>query len=225
MMRRQTIGHASVGVRAGGGDDARHGATAAAQVKTTAGRVEGTASADGRVRVFKGIPFAAAPIGERRWKAPAPVAPWTDVKKTVAFGPRCAQGRIFGDMIFRDEMSEDCLYLNVWTPAAKAGEKLPVMFWIHGGGFQAGSASEPRQDGEQLARKGVVVVIGQPPARRVRVSRARGADEGIGPQRVGQLRPARSGGRARSGCTTTSRPLAATRATSRSSASRPGRLR
>ena len=134
------------------------GATAAAQVKTTAGRVEGTASEDGRVRVFKGIPFAAAPTGERRWKAPAPVAPWTDVKKTVAFGPRCAQGRIFNDMIFRDEMSEDCLYLNVWTPAAKPGEKLPVMFWIHGGGFQAGSASEPRQDGERLARKGVVVV-------------------------------------------------------------------
>ncbi len=134
------------------------GGLAAAQVKTSAGPVEGTASADGRVRVFKGIPFAAAPVGEGRWKAPAPVAPWTGVKKTVAFGPRCAQGSIFSDMIFRDEMSEDCLYLNVWTPATKAGEKLPVMFWIHGGGFQAGSASEPRQDGERLARKGVVVV-------------------------------------------------------------------
>jgi para-nitrobenzyl esterase len=110
------------------------------------------------VRVFKGIPFAAPPVGEGRWKAPAPVTPWTAAKQAVAFGPRCPQGRIFNDMIFRDEMSEDCLYLNVWTPAAKAGEKLPVMFWIHGGGFQAGSASEPRQDGEQLARKGVVVV-------------------------------------------------------------------
>ena len=142
----------------GGGDCGRHGGAAAAQVKTTAGPVEGTTSADGRVRVFKGIPFAAPPVGDARWKAPAPAAAWTAVKKTVAFGPRCAQGRIFGDMVFRDEMSEDCLYLNVWTPAAKAGEKLPVMFWIHGGGFQAGSASEPRQDGEQLARKGVVVV-------------------------------------------------------------------
>ena len=134
------------------------GATAAAQVKTAAGPVEGTTSADSRVRVFKGIPFAAPPAGEARWKAPAPAAPWTAVKKAVAFGPRCPQGRIFGDMVFRDEMSEDCLYLNVWTPAANAGQKLPVMFWIHGGGFQAGSASEPRQDGEQLARKGVVVV-------------------------------------------------------------------
>ena len=132
--------------------------SAAAQVKTDAGEVEGTVSADGKVRVFRGIPFAAPPSGERRWKAPQPVTPWTGVRKATAFGPRCPQGRIFGDMIFRDEMSEDCLYVNVWTPASGPGQKLPVMFWIHGGGFQAGSASEPRQDGEQLARKGVVVV-------------------------------------------------------------------
>ena len=99
------------------------------------------------------------------------------------------------------------------------------MFWIHGGGFQAGSASEPRQDGEQLARKGVVVVSRQSPAGRVRISRACGADEGIGPQRVGQLRPARPGRGAAVGAATTSRPSAATRATSRSSASRLDRLR
>ena len=68
------------------------------------------------------------------------------------------QARVFGDMVFRDENSEDCLYLNVWTPAKTAGDTLPVMVWIYGGGFQAGSASEPRQDGERLARKGVVVV-------------------------------------------------------------------
>ena len=134
------------------------GGVAAAQVKTDAGPVEGATSADGAVRSFKGLPFAAPPVGQARWKAPAPVAPWTEVRRAVAFGPRCPQGRIFGDMIFRDEMAEDCLYLNVWAPASSAGGKLPVMFWIHGGGFQAGSASEPRQDGEQLARKGVVVV-------------------------------------------------------------------
>ncbi len=128
-----------------------------AQVTTASGPVEGTATADGAVRVFKGIPFAAPPVGDLRWKAPQPVAPWTEVRQATAFGPRCQQGSIFNDMIFRDEMSEDCLYLNVWAPA-KAGGKLPVMFWIHGGGFQAGSASEPRQDGEQLARKGVIVV-------------------------------------------------------------------
>jgi para-nitrobenzyl esterase len=133
------------------------GREAAAQVKTEAGLVEGTTSADGKVRVFKGIPFAAPPTGERRWAEPAPAAPWTGVRKADAFGPRCPQGNVFGDMVFRDEMSEDCLYVNVWTPAGP-GEKLPVMFWIHGGGFQAGSTSEPRQDGELLARKGVVVV-------------------------------------------------------------------
>lgn len=153
-MTRYTCGRAAAAVAMVVGMSGAAGA----QVRTSAGPVEGTASADGRVRVFKGIPFAAPPVGEARWKAPAPAAPWTAVKKTVAFGPRCAQGSLFSDMIFRDEMSEDCLYLNAWTPAAGADAKLPVMFWIHGGGFQAGSASEPRQDGEQLARKGVVVV-------------------------------------------------------------------
>ena len=167
--------------------------TAAAQVKTAAGPVEGTTSADGRVRVFKGIPFAAPPVGDARWKAPAPAAAWTAVKKTVAFGPRCAQGRIFGDMVFRDEMSEDCLYLNVWTPAAKAGEKLPVMFWIHGGGFQAGSASEPRQDGEQLARKGVVVVSANHRLGVFGFLAHPELSQGVGSQRVGQLRAAQSG--------------------------------
>jgi para-nitrobenzyl esterase len=151
-MSLRTIGGLMVAVMVG------MAGVAAAQVKTDAGPVEGSASADGRVRAFKGIPFAAPPVGQGRWKPPAPVAPWTTARKATAFGPRCPQGRIFGDMVFRDEMSEDCLYINVWTPAAKGGEKLPVMFWIHGGGFQAGSASEPRQDGEQLARKGVVVV-------------------------------------------------------------------
>ena len=129
-----------------------------AQVKTDAGLIEGTTSADGAVRAFLGVPYAAPPVGPLRWKAPQPVAPWQGVRKATAFGARCIQGRIFDDMIFRDEMSEDCLYLNVWTPAPTSGGHLPVMVWIYGGGFQGGSASEPRQDGEALARKGVVVV-------------------------------------------------------------------
>ena len=133
-------------------------AAAAAQVKTSAGLLEGEASADGAVRAYKGVPFAAPPVGALRWQAPQPPAPWSGVRKAVKFGARCEQGPIFGDMIFRDEPSEDCLYLNVWTPAAKPDDRLPVMVWIHGGGFQAGSASEPRQDGERLARKGVVVL-------------------------------------------------------------------
>jgi len=126
-----------------------------AQVKTDAGVVEGTTNPAG-VRAFLGVPYAAPPVGALRWQAPQPVAPWTGVKQAATFGARCMQGSIFGDMVFRDQMSEDCLYLNVWAPASAA--KLPVMVWIYGGGFQAGSASEPRQDGSKLATKGVVVV-------------------------------------------------------------------
>ncbi len=129
------------------------------RVKTDQGVVEGSTSADSKIRIFKGIPFAAPPVGSLRWKAPQPAAGWTGVRPAQAFGPRCMQGRIYGDMVFRDQgPGEDCLYLNVWTPAASANARLPVMVWIYGGGFAAGAASEPRQDGEQLAKKGVVVV-------------------------------------------------------------------
>ena len=130
----------------------------AGPVKTKAGAVEGITAAGSNVRVFKGIPFAAPPVGDLRWKPPQPPAPWDGVRKATEFGARCMQARVFDDMIFRDENSEDCLYLNVWTPARGDTDRLPVMVWIYGGGFQAGSASEPRQDGERLAGKGVVVV-------------------------------------------------------------------
>jgi para-nitrobenzyl esterase len=134
-------------------------AFAADVVHTEAGNVEGAASADAKVRIFRGIPYAAPPVGDLRWKAPQPVTGWTGLRKAVEFGARCMQGRIYDDMVFRDKgPSEDCLYLNVWTPASSADARLPVMVWIHGGGFAAGSGSEPRQDGENLARKGVVVV-------------------------------------------------------------------
>ena len=134
-------------------------AMAADQVQTVAGTVEGLTSPDKKIRIFEGIPFAAPPVGNLRWQPPQPAPSWTGVRKATAFGPRCMQGRLFKDMIFRDSgPSEDCLYLNVWTPAASADEHLPVMVWIFGGGFQAGSASEPRQDGEKLAHKGVIVV-------------------------------------------------------------------
>src|SRR5215831_1164808 len=128
-------------------------------VKIASGELEGDKTADGKIRVYKGIPFAAPPVGGLRWKAPQPVANWTGVRQATAFGARCMQGRPYPDMVFRDEgPSEDCLYLNVWTPASNARAKLPVMVWIYGGGFGAGAASEPRQDGEVLARDGVVVV-------------------------------------------------------------------
>ncbi len=115
-------------------------------------------AADG-VTAFKGIPYAAPPAGALRWKAPKPAMRWKGVRDGAEFGPRCMQANIYGDMVFRDKgPSEDCLNLNVWTPAATAGAHLPVMVWIYGGGYAAGAASEPRQDGQNLAKKGVVVV-------------------------------------------------------------------
>lgn len=133
-------------------------AAAAAEVRTEAGLVEGAAGSDPHVQAYKGIPYAAPPVGDLRWREPQPVAPWKGARKATSFGARCMQVHVWDDMIFRDDMSEDCLYLNVWTPAASPKAKLPVMVWVHGGGFIAGSASEPRQDGERMAGKGVVVV-------------------------------------------------------------------
>jgi para-nitrobenzyl esterase len=136
---------------------ASYGASPALQVKIETGTVEGKAS--GSVRAFLGIPYATPPVGDLRWKPPAPAAKWTEVRSATEFGSRCMQGRIYSDMVFRDPgISEDCLSLNVWTSAPSAEAKLPVMVWIHGGGFIAGASSEPRQDGEALARRGVVVV-------------------------------------------------------------------
>jgi para-nitrobenzyl esterase len=138
-----------------------HGTAALAdnQVRTDAGVVEGIPGAYPGIRAFLGIPYAAPPVGDLRWRAPQPVRPWEGVRKAAAFGPRPMQGAIYSDMVFRDPgPSEDCLYLNVWTPAKSAAEKLPVMVWIYGGGFHAGGSSEPRQDGAHLATKGVVVV-------------------------------------------------------------------
>jgi para-nitrobenzyl esterase len=129
------------------------------QQKTADGVLEGVVSADGKVRTFKGIPFAAPPVGPLRWKAPQPPAPWTGVRKASEYGARCMQGGIYSDMIFHDTgPSEDCLYLNLWMPANPGTAKLPVMVWIYGGGFQAGATSEPRQDGGNLSKRGVLVV-------------------------------------------------------------------
>ncbi|MGA2593286.1 MAG: carboxylesterase family protein [Bryobacteraceae bacterium] len=130
---------------------------APSEVTIDTGRIQGVLK--NGIAAFKGIPFAAPPVGALRWKPPQPVPSWTGVRETVEFGPRCMQTRVYGDMVFRDKgPSEDCLYLNVWTPNASATASLPVMVWIYGGGFAAGAASEPRQDGQNLAKKGVVVV-------------------------------------------------------------------
>ncbi|MCX6217813.1 carboxylesterase family protein [Spirosoma sp.] len=130
----------------------------APQAKTANGVVEGVVEPSG-IRSFKGVPFAQPPVGELRWKEPQPVKNWQGVHKADKFGPRAMQRPIFGDMGFRSNgMSEDCLYLNVWTPAKSANEKLPVLVYFYGGGFVAGDGSEARYDGESMARKGIVAL-------------------------------------------------------------------
>ena len=129
------------------------------QIKTANGLIEGEFDVRTKIQSFKGIPFAAPPVGDLRWKAPQPTANWTVTKQTKKFGPRAMQPPVFGDMNFRsDGMSEDCLYLNVWSPAKSAAEKLPVLVYFYGGGFAAGDGSEPRYDGEMMAQKGIVTL-------------------------------------------------------------------
>jgi para-nitrobenzyl esterase len=133
-------------------------AAAAAEVRTRSGVVAG--SAEDGVAVYKGVPFAAPPVGQNRWRDPMPVAPWKGVKQTTAFGPGCPQqARTSMNFGARPEtFAEDCLYLNIWTPAASPGAKLPVMVWLYGGGFTTGSAGAPVYSGQRLAKKGVIVV-------------------------------------------------------------------
>ena len=135
---------------------ATHGADL---VQTANGTVDGRGVQPSGVRIFRGIPFAQPPTGDLRWREPQPVTNWKGVRPAADFGPRCMQARIFEDMIFRSNgMSEDCLYLNVWTPAKSSRERLPVLVYFYGGGFVTGDASEPRYDGESMATKGIVVV-------------------------------------------------------------------
>ncbi|MFY9608570.1 MAG: carboxylesterase family protein [Blastocatellia bacterium] len=127
-------------------------------IKVDGGLISG-AAADG-VRSFKGIPFAAPPVGELRWKAPQPVVAWDGVRKCEAFGPECPQSPYpAGTMYYSPpkQQSEDCLHLNVWT-AAKAGDKRPVMVWIHGGALTRGSGANRTYDGTAFAKKGIVLV-------------------------------------------------------------------
>jgi len=133
-------------------------AAGAEPVRIDSGKVSGAAlGADGGLRVYKGIPYAAPPVGKLRWKPPQPVEPWDGVRACTEFGPWCPQPQpLIGKELGR--MSEDCLYLNVWTPAASPGDRLPTMLWIHGGGHTTGSGAATFYDGEKLARQGVVVV-------------------------------------------------------------------
>ena len=127
-------------------------------VKTEAGLVAGTTVVGGQVQLYKGIPFAAAPVGNLRWRSPQPVTPWIGVRQVVEFGPSCPQieRQVSGDRI--GKTSEDCLSLNVWAPVNPTSRRVPVLVWIHGGAFTQGTGSLPAYDGEALARRGAVVV-------------------------------------------------------------------
>lgn len=123
------------------------------------GRLAVPAAAPSGVHAFKGIPYAAPPVGALRWRPPQPVVPWSGLRSAERFGPNAMQGIVFDDIDpYAVGVSEDCLYLNVWTPALGAGAPLPVMVWIHGGASVVGSGAEPRYDGANLAARGIVVV-------------------------------------------------------------------
>ncbi len=127
-------------------------------VRTQDGALSGLTTTAG-IRAFLGVPFAAPPVRELRWRPPQPVAKWSGVKRADRFAAQCMQARIYDDMVFRNAgTSEDCLYLNVWAPPAATGARLPVLVYFYGGGFQAGDGSEPRYDGESMARRGIVAV-------------------------------------------------------------------
>ena len=135
--------------------------------RTENGAVRGLPAADPLITVYKGIPFAAPPVGKNRWRVPQPAEDWNGVRDCYTFAPAALQqipGVDFENMYVKEfwsagfAMSEDCLYLNVWTPARSADERLPVMVWIHGGGMQCGYTFEPEFDGTQIARRGVVFV-------------------------------------------------------------------
>lgn len=129
------------------------------QTKIENGTIEGLYDTRSGLQLYLGVPFAKPPVGNLRWKAPQPPDNWTGVKQTKKFGPRPVQAIVFGDMNSRsDGISEDCLYLNVWTPAKKNTTGLPVLVYFYGGGFVAGDGSEPRYDGASMAKKGIVVV-------------------------------------------------------------------
>jgi para-nitrobenzyl esterase len=131
----------------------------AVQTTIENGIIEGNYDTKTGIQTYFGIPFAKPPIGDLRWRAPQPVQNWTGVKQTKKFSPRPMQAVVFGDMNSRsDGVSEDCLYLNVWTPAKRNAKDLPVLLYYYGGGNVAGDGSEPRYDGEAMAKKGIVVV-------------------------------------------------------------------
>jgi para-nitrobenzyl esterase len=131
----------------------------AVQATIESGTIEGNYDTKSGIQTYFGVPFAKPPVGNLRWKAPQSPDKWKGVRETKKFGPRPMQTVVFGDMNSRsDGVSEDCLYLNVWTPATRNTKGLPVLVYFYGGGNVAGDASEPRYDGESMAKKGIVAI-------------------------------------------------------------------
>jgi para-nitrobenzyl esterase len=130
-------------------------------VRVEQGELAGSGGRSPDVRVYRGVPFAAAPVGELRWQPPQPAPPWQGIRQATQIGNACPQPPFPANGLYGTSpppVSEDCLNLNIWTPAKSADDRLPVMLWIHGGGFEHGSGGAIGYDGENLARKGVVVV-------------------------------------------------------------------
>lgn len=128
-------------------------------VRVATGSLAGVHDAASGLDEFKGIPYAAPPVGALRWRPPQPVATWKGIRTADGFGPRCMQRPVYSDQVFHSGgMSEDCLYLNVWKPAHAGGGKLPVLVYFYGGAFISGDSSEARYDGASLAQRGIVTV-------------------------------------------------------------------
>ncbi len=165
-------------------------------VQLDSGMISGISGTSAEVQVYKGIPYAAPPVGNLRWREPQPAAHWDGVRKADQFGAMCMQPafRGAGPSAKPPNTSEDCLFLNVWTAATSASDRRPVMVWIHPGGYQTGSGSTPGFDGEGAGEEGRGAGHHQLPAGRVRILLASGVDQGIRASRVGKLRADGSGG-------------------------------
>ncbi len=154
-----TVGLVALGTLVSLGRASQAGAAVPGQVQIASGRLQGVSGRASEVTVFKGIPYAAPPVGALRWKAPEPALNWNGVRQADHFGAVCPQAKLPTlDDGSAPTMDEDCLTANVWTAATSPTEKRPVFVWIYGGGFSEGTGAEPEFDGEALARKGVVVV-------------------------------------------------------------------
>src|SRR5260370_15644325 len=130
-------------------------------VTVDAGRLRGISSDDGTVRSFLGVPYAAAPVGDLRWRPPRPVQGWAGIRDAIAYGPASRQPAIPANSLYyghETRFSEDCLYLNIWTGPASRPASRPVMVWLHPGAYQFGSGQNPLYDGSALARDGITLV-------------------------------------------------------------------